>query len=292
MPAANHPILPSPDRSYAPKRTPSTTPYSQGFRFLYRHSRRRLENLWVGPINAALKCLKHATVTPGETPTLSASSASLFLCRCSDAFSSSFTHAGTHAAINLQPPSRTVLYQTTGSSATVLQSPVPNSRRSSATQSVHYFSFPPDPRFPTFSSSPDVALLGNLWSPIRSSALDHNNLLVRTDVSMLSHSVRWRASLWERMGLFGELHQAPRIRSNILWCVVRSLVQWPFRGSMSRIRIREPLLPRTSPSGPSGAYVIVILARRLHHYSDPIAMVLKTPPKSLAYNAFSKSYRP
>ena len=31
----------------------STTPYSQGFRFLYRHSRRRLGGPWVGPINAA-----------------------------------------------------------------------------------------------------------------------------------------------------------------------------------------------------------------------------------------------
>ena len=33
---------------------------------------------------------------------------------------------------------------------------MPNSRQSSATQSVHYFSFP---RFPAFSSSPDMTLL-------------------------------------------------------------------------------------------------------------------------------------
>ena len=104
----------------------------------------------------------------------------------------------THAAIKLQPPSRTVLYQTPGSSPAVLQPLVmPNSRRSSATQSVHYFSFPIGPRFPAFSSSPDMALLSNLWSPMRSSAPDHNNLLVHTVVSMLSHSVRWRASLKE-----------------------------------------------------------------------------------------------
>ena len=154
MPAASHSI-PSPDRHHAPKRIASTTPYSQGFRFLYRHSRRRLGSPWIGPINAALKRLKLATVTSGATSTLSASSASLFLCRCSDAFSSSFTHA----AIHLQPPSRTVLYQTPGLSAAVLQSPVmPNSRRSSATQSVHSFSFPPGPRFPAFSSSPDMTL--------------------------------------------------------------------------------------------------------------------------------------
>ena len=163
MPAASHPT-PSPDRNHAPKRIASTTPYSQGFRFLYRHSRRRSGSPWVGPINAALKHLKLATVTPGATSTLSASSVPLFLYRCSGAFSSSFTHA----AINLQPLSRTVLYQTPGSSAAVLHSPVmPNSRRSSATQSVHYFSFPLGPRFPAFSNSPAMTLLGKIWSPMR-----------------------------------------------------------------------------------------------------------------------------
>ena len=184
-----------------------------GFRPRYRHSRRHLRSPWVGPINATLKRLKLTTVTPGATSTLSASSASLFLCRCSNAFSSSFTHP----AINLQPPSRSVLYQTPGSSAAVLQSPVmPNNRRSSATQSVHYFSFPPGPRFPVFFSSPDKTLLGNLWSPMRSSAPDHNNLLVSTVVSMLSHLVRWKASLKKRVSLFGDLRQAPRIRSNTI----------------------------------------------------------------------------
>ena len=116
MPAARHPI-PSPDRNHAPKRIASTTPYSQGFRFLYRHSRRRLGRPWVGPINASLKRLKLATVTPGASSNLSASSASLFLYRCSDAFSSSFIHA----ARKLQPSSRTVLYQASGSSAAVFQ---------------------------------------------------------------------------------------------------------------------------------------------------------------------------
>ena len=68
-----------------------------------------------------------------------------------------------------------------------------------------------------------MTLLGNLWSPMRSSAPAHNNLLVRRVVPMLSHSVRWRASLYEKMRLFGDLHQAPMIRSKVLWCVVRSL---------------------------------------------------------------------
>ena len=188
--AASHPIpLDRNDLTFAPKDIASTTPHSQDFRFLYRHSRRRWGSPWVGPINAALKRLKLATVTPGATSTLSASSASLFLCRCSDAFSSSFTHA----AINLQPPPRDALSQVPGSSAAVLQSPVmPNSRRSSATQSVHYFSFSPGPRFPAFSSSPDMTLLGNLWFPMRrSGAPDHNNLLVGTVVSMISHPVLW-----------------------------------------------------------------------------------------------------
>ena len=96
--------------NHAPKRIASTTPYSQGFMFPYRHSRCRLGSPWVGPTNAAQKRHKLATVIPGATSTLSASSTYylFFLCRCSVAFSSSFTHA----AINLQPPLRTVLYQT------------------------------------------------------------------------------------------------------------------------------------------------------------------------------------
>ena len=74
-------------------------------------------------------------------------------------------------------------------------SPVmPNSQRSAATQSVYSFSFPPCPHIPAFSNSPDMALLGNLWSPMRSSALDHSNLLVHTIVLTLSHSIRWRVA--------------------------------------------------------------------------------------------------
>ena len=61
--------------------------------FSLTQSTRRLGSPWVGPINAALKRLKLATVTPGATSTLSACSASLFFCRCSGALSFSFTHA-------------------------------------------------------------------------------------------------------------------------------------------------------------------------------------------------------
>ena len=121
MPAASYPI-PSPDRNHAPtKRLASTTPYSQGFRFLNRRNRRRFGSPWVGPINATLERHKLATVTPGATSTRPAASASLFLCQCLDAFSSFLTHP----AINLQLPSRSVLYQTLGSRVKCGGAPVP-----------------------------------------------------------------------------------------------------------------------------------------------------------------------
>ena len=136
-----------------------------------------------------------------------------------------YDHTYSHAAINLQPPSHTVLYHTPGSSAAVLQSPMmSNTRRSSATQSVHHLSFSPGPRSPAFSSSSNMTLSGNLWSLMRSRAPDHINLLVRKVASTLSHPIRWRTSLSQRMQLFSDLHQAPGIRSNILSYVVRSLL--------------------------------------------------------------------
>ena len=54
----------SPDRNYLAfisKGIASSTPYSQGFRLLYRHSQRRLGSPWVDPIKAAIKRLKLAT---------------------------------------------------------------------------------------------------------------------------------------------------------------------------------------------------------------------------------------
>ena len=93
-----------------------------------------------------------------------------------------------NTTINLQPSSHTVLYQAPGSSAAELQffPMMPNTQRSSATRSVHFFSFPPGPRCPAIPSSPSILLLGNLWSPMRSSVPAYNNsLLVRTVASML-----------------------------------------------------------------------------------------------------------
>ena len=139
VPAASHPI-PSPP--YIQTHGIYKTPYSQGFRFLDRHSRRRLgSNPWVGPINAALKRLKLATVTPGATSTLSASFASLFIYLPVVGRLFLFLHPRGHK------PAAPLTYQTPGSSATtVLEfSAMPNSRTSSATQSVHYFISPSPP---------------------------------------------------------------------------------------------------------------------------------------------------
>ena len=71
---------------------------------------------------------------------------------------------------------------------------MPNTRRFSATQSVRYFFFFPGLRFPTLSISPDTTVLGTLCPPMRNSVSDHNNFLVCTVVTMLSHSVDWMAS--------------------------------------------------------------------------------------------------
>ena len=61
-----------PNRNYlafAPKGVASATPYSQGFRLLYRRTVDAAWGVcpWVGPIHAALKNLKLATVTSGAT---------------------------------------------------------------------------------------------------------------------------------------------------------------------------------------------------------------------------------
>ena len=158
------------------------------FKLCYRRSRRRFVGPWVGPINAALNVssfLRSPQVQSQSFPPLVA----LSLCRSSGTYFSSVTHA----TINLQPPSYTVLYRTPRSIAAVLQFPVmSNIRRSSVRQSVHPFSLLPGPRRPAFSSSVDMALLDNVWSPMRNRVPDYNNFLVRTVASILSHPVRLR----------------------------------------------------------------------------------------------------
>ena len=78
---------------------------------------------------------------------LSSSPASLLFRRNSAALSSS----DLHVVINVRPPTITTSHHLPGSNATVFHpspSPIPNSRRSSATQSVHSFSLPPRPPRP------------------------------------------------------------------------------------------------------------------------------------------------
>ena len=126
--------------------------------------------------------------------------------------------------VNLQPPSHTVLllYQTPGS--IYGGTPVPGRREAKYpkilrhTQFHHSFSFPPGPRCPVFSNSPDTTLLGNLllWSPMRSSAPNHNNLHVRT--VLLRNSHRSGASLQERTWSFDDWHQTPNIGFEAIPC--------------------------------------------------------------------------
>ena len=84
-------------------------------RLPYRRSRRRYGSPRVGPLNMSLKRLKLPTVTPGATSTLSASSASLFLCRFSDVFP--------HDHKSSTPPSHTVMYRTLGCPALAASRP-------------------------------------------------------------------------------------------------------------------------------------------------------------------------
>ena len=176
----------------APKCIASTTQKCQSFRLLYRRRRRRLGSPWLGPINANLKRLKLSTVTPSVTSFLSASFTSSFLCRVLDPFFSSTTHA----ALNLQPPLHTVLNQTAGSSAAVLQPPVmPNTRRSSDTQSALISLYPAAPVFPCSLAFPTRTS----WQPVVAHAEQRHrprmNLLVRTAASIPLRMVCWRASL-------------------------------------------------------------------------------------------------
>ena len=138
-----------------PQGIPSITTlyYQVIIRLPSRRSRRCFDSPCVGPINEHRERLKPPLVTPGATSTFFAYSALLFLCQLSDAFSLSLIHL----IINLQPPSHTVWYHAPWSSPVVLQHPVmPNTRRPSATQSVHTFSFSHGSRCPAFSTFPGM----------------------------------------------------------------------------------------------------------------------------------------
>ena len=185
-----HPIPPPspgsqlPYLTFTPRGIASTTPYSQGSQNSLSVQPKPLRESLDRFNQRSFETSQSSYGHPGCNLNLNLVRLfrlSLFLCL----FLPLFGHISfslVRAALNLQPPSHTELYQKTRSSAAVLQSPVmPNTRRSLATQSVHSFS-------PAHVVPRSLALL---WSPMRSSAPDHNNLLVRTVDSTLSHPFRW-----------------------------------------------------------------------------------------------------
>ena len=101
-----------------------------------------------------------------------------------------------HATINLHPRSCDVLYKVPGSCLTIPQPPVGCQTPDDALPLSPSIPspYPPAPLFRVYRS-PNLTLLGNLWPSTWSSPTDDNNLLVRMVASMLSHPVRWRASL-------------------------------------------------------------------------------------------------
>ena len=104
-PATSHPIPPESQlpRTCTQRYNIYKTLYHQGSASLSAQPM-LLREFLARPIKTALKRLKLPTVLPGAASTLSASSASFFLCRVSDAFPSSLTLA----AINLPTPSHTL----------------------------------------------------------------------------------------------------------------------------------------------------------------------------------------
>ena len=124
--------------------------------------------------------------------------ASLFSWRCLAASTSSFFHA----AINLRPPSVTILTHTSAFNAIAFQSPVlPNAQMSIWTQSVHCsFSFQPRHLRTAPSRFSNSICFGSRPSLIRRSVPAHKRFLVRATVnilSMFSHRVISRARLQE-----------------------------------------------------------------------------------------------
>ena len=157
---------------------------------------------------------------PAQWGVLSASVSLLFR-QTSAALSSSFNHV----AINLLPLSITIPYHLQGSNVGVFHpslSPIPNNRSSFATQFIRSFSLHPRPRRPVFSQGLHRDPFGQSAAVFSNKSPAHNNLLVCTVVSMLSQSVRRRARSYERSRWCRDLHHAPKIRSNILWCAKRS----------------------------------------------------------------------
>ena len=174
-------------------------------------------------------------------------------------FADDFSSFFIHATISLQSPSHTLLYQAPGSTAAVLQSPVIPNTTSFSTQSVHSCPFYTGPRCPAFAGSPDMILLGNLWSPMRSRAPAYNSLLVHTIVWILLHPVHMKESLTKRCGC---LTMCTRFRG--LFCDVQygACCSGPWEGSMLRIRTGDLLLLRVPSDLPSGGRTVPVCNAR------------------------------
>ena len=90
--------------------------------------------------------------------------------------------------------------------------PMPNTRMSLCTQSVHSFSFPPRPLRTAPSRFPNMIRFGNRLPLIRIRTPAHKSLLVRNVVSMLLHLVISRARLYEAIRWSDLLRRAPMMR--------------------------------------------------------------------------------
>ena len=115
-----------------------------------------------------------------------------------------------------------------------------------------FFLLPPGPRFPAFSSSPDMILLGNLWSPMQSSAPTTTTSLCAR-LLRCSHIWFTGGRLCRRgCGCSATYTRLVGFEATSCGVLNGACCSGPSGRSMSRIRIEKPILPRTSSFGPSG----------------------------------------
>ena len=91
--------------------------------------------------------------------------------------------------------------------------------------------------YPALSKFPDRTRLGNLRSPSRERASTHDNLFARAVVFntlTLKFVEERRHRLRGYLRLSLDLHQAPRVRSNLLWCRVQSFLHLQYVVDLSR----------------------------------------------------------
>lgn len=91
------------------------------------------------------------------------------------------------------------------------------------------------PTLHRISIAPGMICLCNRLFSIQKSAPVYHDLLMRTEVSILSQAVCLKARSYERVRCSYDLHKASKIRSSILSYIVRSFWQSPCRGCTSSI---------------------------------------------------------